>query len=69
MSWKTLTLVIIVLLLVFGLSKFFGALKEKQDTSSTYLQETVDRIGGVNEMKSQRSKTIKEQESALEDWE
>jgi len=54
---------------VFGLSKFFGAVKEKQDTSSTYLQETVDTVGKVKEMKSQRSKTIEEQESALGDWE
>jgi len=69
MSWKTLTLVIIILLLVFGLSKFFGALKEKQDTSSTYLQETVDAVGTVNEMKSQRSKIIEEQENAVKDWE
>ena len=69
MSWKTLTLVIVILLIVFGLSKFFGAVKEKQDTSSTYLHETVDTVGKVKEMKSQRSKTIEEQESALGDWE
>jgi len=69
MSWKTLTLAIIILLIVVGLSKFFGAVKEKQDTSSTYLQETVDTVGKVKEMKSQRSKTIEEQESALGDWE
>ena len=69
MSWKTILIILILILVIFGISRFFGSIKEKQEGSNTYLQETVDTIGVVDELKNDRAEKIREQESSLEEYE
>ena len=69
MSWKTILVILILILVVFGISRFFGYVKEKQEGSTTYLQETVDTVETVNKLKDDRAKKIKEQESSLDEYE
>ena len=62
MSWKTILIILILILVIFGIYRFFCSIKEKQEGSNTYLQETVDTIGGVDELKNDRAEKIREQE-------
>ncbi|MEW6145793.1 MAG: hypothetical protein AB1598_12330 [Thermodesulfobacteriota bacterium] len=62
MSWRTAVGIIILIVLIFGVSKLLGRLGEKHDPSDSYLREMVHTTKKVRDLKEERSKLIKEQE-------
>lgn len=69
MSLRTIITIIVLILLVFGVSKFLGYLGEKHDPSNSYLGEIVHTTKKVRQMKEERSELIKKQEKTLLDQE
>ncbi len=69
MSWKTVVGIIIVIIAVFGISKLFGHLGERRETSTSYLQEMAHTTKNVRKLKEDRSKLIENQEKTLLDQE
>ncbi len=67
MSLKTVIGLILVLLLILGLSELFGVLREKRETSSSYLEETVRSTRNVMRLKEERKELIKKQEETVLD--
>lgn len=69
MSWKTVIGLIIIIMVVFGISKLFGHLSDKRASSTSYLEETVQTTKKVRQLKEERSELIKNQEKSLLDQE
>jgi uncharacterized membrane protein len=69
MSWKTVVGLIIVIMVIFGISKLFGHLSEKRASSTSYLEQTVETTKKVRQLKEERSELIKSQEKNLLDEE
>ncbi|HSC34121.1 MAG TPA: hypothetical protein VLG45_02510 [Thermodesulfobacteriota bacterium] len=69
MSWKTVVGLIIVIVVIFGISKLFGHLSDKRDASTSYLEETVQTSKKVRQLKEERSRLIEDQEKSLLDEE
>jgi hypothetical protein len=69
MSWKTVVGIIIVIIVVFGMSKLLGHLGEKREPSTSYLEEMVHATKNVRKLKEDRSKLIENQEKTLLDQE
>jgi hypothetical protein len=62
MSWRTAVAIIIVIIVIFGVSKLLGYLGEKHDPSDSYLHEMVHTTKKVRDLKEERSELIKQQE-------
>ncbi len=65
MSWKTLAGLIILIALVFGISKLLGNLGGKRESSASYLEQTVETTKKVKRLKDERSRLINKQEKEL----
>ncbi len=64
-----MVVLIIVIVVIFGISKLFGHLSDKQAASTSYLEQTVETTKKVRELKEERSELIKNQEKSLLDQE
>lgn len=69
MSWKTVVGLIIIIMVVFGISKLLGHLADRRESSTSYLEETVQTTKKVRQLKEERSELIKNQEKDLLDEE
>ncbi len=69
MSWKTVAGLIIIIIVVFGISKLLGHLSDRRGSSTSYLEETVQTTKKVRQLKEERSVLIKNQEEGLLDEE
>ena len=67
MSLRAVIAIIVLILLVFGVSKFLGYLGGKHDPSNSYLGEMVHTTKKVRQMKEDRLELIKKQEETLLD--
>jgi len=65
MNFKIIVAALIIVALVFGATKLIRHYKEKQEASSSYLQETVGAVQKVKQMKLERSETLRHQEKTL----
>ncbi|MCI0481153.1 MAG: hypothetical protein L0213_06160 [Candidatus Dadabacteria bacterium] len=69
MSLKTVAVLIIIIIAVFGISKLLGHLGDRRESSTSYLEETVQTTKKVRQLKEERSELIKNQEKSLLDEE
>ena len=69
MSWKTVVGIIVIIMVVFGISKLLGHLGDRRESSTSYLEETVKTTKKVRQLKEERSELIRNQEKTLLDQE
>lgn len=69
MSLRTAVIVLVIILLLFGISRLLGHLAEERASSTSYLEETVKTTKKVRQMKDERGELIKKQEREFLDEE
>jgi len=69
MSLRTAVIILVIVMLLFGVSKLLGHMARERAASTSYLEETVRQTKKVRQMKDERGELIKKQERDLLDEE
>ena len=67
MSLRAVFIILLIVLLLFGVSKLLGRLADERASSTSYLEETVGATKKVRHMKEERGELIKKQEKEIYD--
>lgn len=69
MSFKKILFIIVVILIVLGIVRWFEFLKEKPNPAEQYLRDTVRSPAKVRDITDKRKEQLREREKVMDDYE
>ncbi len=69
MSFKKILFIIVVILIVLGIVRWFEFLKEKPNPAEQYLRDTVGSPAKVRDITDKRKEQLREREKVMDDYE
>jgi len=68
-SFKKILFIIVVILIVLGIVRWFEFLKEKPNPAEQYLRDTVGSPAKVRDITDKRKEQLREREKVMDDYE